>query len=362
MKFDSDTRFKKDFNKLTDKILETGEVDLKDADFDYLPTLRCNLNCKHCRQAELRPQKEWTEIKNEMTMDQIREAWDNIDVKGKIVKINGGEPFVKKEMFEIFDYFKDRGAYNIVSTNGLIFKDPQKIELLREKGLVEIDTSIDGIGKIHDEVRGFPDLFNHLTNFIKEMSRDHKVLVESCVQKLNVKQLPKILQLKKELGFYKIKFQLPVFTTITEIENASRMMGEKLQYESQLKTLSRYDFSFEDLFKSWGDMILTNESFDMHPKFFGSHQTLPLLCYNRTVRNTHRLLCTYMFRSKIDPNGDVRFCPYIVKSFGNIQKDNFEEVWNSKEFKEFRMKILKNNMLPSCENCPHLRLYNGGVL
>jgi len=273
MKLDSDTRFRKDFNKLTTKIKKTGEVDLKDADFDYLPTLRCNLNCKHCRQSELRPQKEWTEIKDEMNMAQIRKVWDKIDVEGKIVKINGGEPFVKKEIFDIFDYFKERGAYNIVSTNGLIFKDDSKIELLKSKGLIEIDTSIDGIGEVHDNVRGRPNLFDDLTYFIKEMSKDHKVLVETCIQPLNIKQLPKILELKKELGFYKIRYQFPVFTTKEEMEEANRVVGENLIYEAQINSNPRYDFSFKTFFKSWCDMVVMNEPFDMHPKYFDTSVT-----------------------------------------------------------------------------------------
>ena len=70
--FDSDTRFQKPFIELTDRIKETGEVPLEYTDFDYLPTLRCNLRCKHCRQIEVRDNKQWTEISGEMNMDQIK--------------------------------------------------------------------------------------------------------------------------------------------------------------------------------------------------------------------------------------------------------------------------------------------------
>jgi len=357
-KFDSDTRFKKDFVALTNKIKETGIVNLENVDFDFLPTLRCNLNCKHCRQKELRPDKEWTEIKDEMSLDEIEKAWDKINVKGKIVKINGGEPFVKREMFEIFDYFKKRGAFNIVATNASIFANPANIEKLKTYGLVEITSSIDGIGKVHDEIRGYKNLFNIMTNFVKVMAKDHKVLLECCIQKGNANQLPEILKLKIKLGIYKIRFQLPVFTTKKEIEEASTAMGEQLNYEAQASEEPKYDFEFDDLMRSYKIMKESGITFDMHPKFFGNNQELPFLCFNRNVRSKYNLLCTYMFRAKIDPNGDLRFCPYIIKSFGNIKTDRFEDIWNSKEFREFRKKILKNNMLPSCENCPHLRIFS----
>lgn len=357
IKFNSDTRFKKDFIGLSKKIKETGIVDLKNVDFDYLPTLRCNLNCKHCRQAEVRPDKNWREIKNEMNMNQIRKAWDKINIKDIIVKINGGEPFVKKEMFDIFDYFKSRGAYNIVATNASIFSNPENVEKLKKVGLVEITTSIDGIGATHDEVRGHPKLFDIMTRFAKEMAKDHKVLFECCIQALNVHQLPEMLLLSKELGIYKIRFQLPVFTTKEEIEEASGVMGEKLKYEAQVMDEPSYDFSFMDLMHSYESMLKMQLPFDMHPHFFKNGISDAFLCYGRKFRSKYKLLCSYMFRAKIDPNGDLRFCPYIIKSFGNIQKDNLEDIWNSNEFKEFRIKILNNNMLPSCENCPHLRIF-----
>ena len=159
-RFDSDVRFQKPFIELTDRVLETGEVPLEHTDWDYLPTLRCNMGCKHCRQAVVREDHEWTEIADEMTMDQIRAAWDPIDVEGRIVKINGGEPFVKKEMWEILEYFKERGAYNVIATNSAVFRNPANTERLRELGLVEITTSFDGIGENHDIVRGRPGLFD----------------------------------------------------------------------------------------------------------------------------------------------------------------------------------------------------------
>jgi len=354
--FDSDIRFQKDFVGLSKEIQKTGKVDLKYVDFDYLPTLRCNLNCKHCRQAEMRPKKEWKEIKNEMNMNQIKKAWDNIDVEGLIVKINGGEPFVKKEMFDIFEYFKSRGAYNIVATNASVFSDPKKIERLKKMGLVEITTSLDGMGKTHDEVRGYPNLFNIMINFAKEMAKDHKVLFECCIQPLNVDQLRDMLRLKRDLGIYKIRFQLPVFTTKQEIKEASEMMEEKLEYEAQVMKSSEYGFSFMQLNGNYEDMVRTGIPFDMHPHFYKKGFEDAFLCFKRSARTKYKFACSYMFRAKIDPNGDLRFCPYIIKSFGNIQEDNFKDIWNSMAFREFRMKMLNNNLLPSCENCPHLRI------
>lgn len=354
-KFDSDIRFKKPFIELTDQIKKTGEVPLEYTDFDYLPTLRCNMRCKHCRQAEVRENKDWQEMADEMNMEQIKKAWDKIPVKGLIIKINGGEPFVKKEMWGIFEYFKERGAYNIVATNAFVFSRPENIERLRKLGLVEITASFDGLEEHHDAVRRRPGLFKIMINFVKDIARDHKVLLECCLQADNIRDLLEMLKLKKDLGVYKIRFQLPVFTTKKETEEASKLMGEKISYEAQTMPTPRYDFSFEDLMQSYKKMQELDIEFDMHPQFFDVD---PKACHERRIRDKWNLLCTYMFRIKIDPNGDVRFCPYIIKSFGNIQKDKLEDIWDSKGYRDFRKRILKNNLLPSCENCPHLRIYS----
>jgi len=354
-KFDSDKRFAKPFIELTDQIKKDGSVPLEMTDFDYLPTLRCDLKCKHCRQSEVRDDKEWEELTGEMNMDQIRSAWDPIPVEGKIVKINGGEPFVKKDMWNIFDYFIQRGAYMVVATNAWKFRHQENIDRLRGVGLVEITTSFDGLGEHHDAVRGRAGLFDVMTNFVRDMSRDHKVLLECCIQGDNVRDLPEMVRLREQLGAYKIRFQLPVFTTEKEIASAAEVVGGPIKYEAQTMSSPRYDFEFNDLWKSYQAAIDTGLPFDMHPKFF---EAMPIQSFERRSRKDYNLLCTYMFRNKIDPNGDVRFCPFIIQSFGNIQEEKFEDIWNKQEFRDYRKAVANNNLLDSCENCPHTRIYS----
>ena len=59
--------------------------------------------------------------------------------------------------------------------------------------------------------------------------------------------------------------------------------------------------------------------------------------------------------SYIDNNGDVSPCCILgdskVKSFGNINNDNFSNIWNSENYQQFRNDI-KNNKIPSfCKSC-----------
>lgn len=61
-----------------------------------------------------------------------------------------------------------------------------------------------------------------------------------------------------------------------------------------------------------------------------------------------------MFLGRINAQGEVIFCPFIKKPFGNLLEQSFEEIWNNEEFKQFRKKLVKNNLAPVCSRCCRL--------
>jgi len=351
--FDSDTRFKKDFVGLTEKIRKTGEISVDDADWDYVPTLRCNLNCDLCYQRHTREQNK-DSIRNEMSFEQFKSVFDKLDVEGKIVKFIGGEPFVKKELFDMMEYFKQRGAYNIVGTNGLALND-EKIKKLREMNIVEVTSSIDGLEETHNKIRGHTQVFQRVTYFIKEMAKTHKVLVETVVQKDNLNELAQLIHLKRKWSIYKYRFQLPMFATKEKLEETRRLLdAPEIELELAFMDEWNYDFSYEELMKAYEVLEAQGIEFANHPPFF-DHD--PRHCYEKNIREHHNVYCTYLFRIRIEPDGMIRLCPFIIKFFGDLKKQSLEEIWNSEEYKAFRRKLVTGNLTPVCENCAHMRIY-----
>ena len=64
-----------------------------------------------------------------------------------------------------------------------------------------------------------------------------------------------------------------------------------------------------------------------------------------------------MYKAFIDWNGDVLLCcndwARKQKSFGNVNKDTFSDIWMNNMFTEVRKTLLKGHryLLPACKRC-----------
>lgn len=81
-------------------------------------TYRCNNNCRHCW---LRRPPQSSEQKAELTIDQILRIVEEARALGcRTWFISGGEPMLRPEFPEIFDYVTRRCAYYTLNTNGTL--------------------------------------------------------------------------------------------------------------------------------------------------------------------------------------------------------------------------------------------------
>ena len=78
-------------------------------------TSRCNLRCKHCYYID----KDYSS--KEITKERFKEILDELNELG-IVEINltGGEPFIRKDIFEIISYIKQKNIALKISTNATL--------------------------------------------------------------------------------------------------------------------------------------------------------------------------------------------------------------------------------------------------
>ncbi len=99
-----------------------GEIDL---------TYRCNIRCRHCW-AWL-PAKA-PERKDELTFDEIRRIAGEARAMGcRKWSISGGEPMLRPDFPEIFDYLTRRSAEYALNTNGTLIT-PAIAQLMKRKG------------------------------------------------------------------------------------------------------------------------------------------------------------------------------------------------------------------------------------
>ena len=79
---------------------------------------------------------------------------------------------------------------------------------------------------------------------------------------------------------------------------------------------------------------------------------MPQRYLNDTIRNCGlRLTCLDYNTLHVNSCGDIIACMAIRKPFGNILKDDVMALWNSDEYINFRLTLIKNNLLPICSQC-----------
>ena len=153
--------------------------------FVYFVTDLCNAHCKHCLLAE---HDEAVKAK-ELTIDEIEKVSASMDDM-LFFTPTGGEPFLRKDLSEIVRIFRTNNhALNVgIPTNGsLTARVLETTETILKTcpGIdLHIDVSIDDIGEAHDEIRGFPGLFERATHTYRELRRleAHYPNFSTCVE------------------------------------------------------------------------------------------------------------------------------------------------------------------------------------
>ncbi|MFA4871755.1 MAG: radical SAM protein [Patescibacteria group bacterium] len=159
----------------------------------FYVTARCNARCSHCfywRFVESAP------ARKEMTLEEIEtiaKKWG----KMLIVNLTGGEAYLRDDLIDIVRAFvKYTGAEIIaIPSNGLLTEKIVKTikQLLAEFPRVyfRFSFSLDGLGKVHDDIRGVPGAFEKVVetiSLVKALKKDYRnfsVMTNSCFMQAN---------------------------------------------------------------------------------------------------------------------------------------------------------------------------------
>lgn len=163
---------------------------------------RCNLTCKHCY--SISADKDFP---GELSTEEVFSVMDDLKTFGvPVLILSGGEPLLRRDIFEISQRAKDMGFYVGLSTNGtLINKD--NIANIAAVGYNYVGISIDGIKDTHDRFRRMKGGFDAAMNGIR-LCRDSgaKVGMRFTMTQDNAHELPQLLQLMEDEDINKFYF------------------------------------------------------------------------------------------------------------------------------------------------------------
>ena len=123
-----------------------GEIDL---------THRCNFDCRHCW---LRIPPGSPERKNELTTDEIIDIVDEARKMGcRQWSISGGEPMLRPDFADIFDYITSKSLTYSINTNGSLIT-PEIAQSMKRKGSKMVSL-YGATADVHDHITRRPGSF-----------------------------------------------------------------------------------------------------------------------------------------------------------------------------------------------------------
>jgi len=172
-------------------------------------TERCNLRCRHCYQQERRP----SELSLDSIMDIIEEAsgmildWeDSYGIKLSMsYNISGGEPFLRRDLFEIIEGIAWKGADIYILSNGTVI-DKDAAGKLARIGIRAVQVSMEGPEAIHEEIRGKGSFSAAVAGVKNLLDAGVPVNLNATLSTVNARYFIEMIDLSKSLGVQRLGF------------------------------------------------------------------------------------------------------------------------------------------------------------
>lgn len=303
-------------------------------------TSRCNARCEHCG-SSCGDKIPTDEVSKEKLMETLKEVAEHYDASQILLNVTGGEPFLRKDLFEIMDYAVSLGFKWGVTSNGILINE-ELVKKIVKSGMSTISISIDGLKETHEAFRKVPGAWDKIIKGIKLMLKEPSiqcVQVTTVANKKNIDELEELYKIVQELG---VKYW--------RVVNCDPI-GRAKNNDDILLDAKGYRRLFKFIYEKRNEKKIVVD--------YGCSHYLGLNT-EKEIRDNYFFCMTGLYVGSILSNGDIFVCPNVERRpeliQGNINKDSFVEVWENK-FKEFRHE--KRTSCKSCLSCSHWK-YCGG--
>ena len=300
--------------------------------FFWEATLRCNLSCLHCGSDCM---KDATSI--DFPADKVVKVFRDIAKKynpGKItVAITGGEPLVRKDLFDVTAEINKLGFPWGMVTNGTL-ADEKTIGKCIDTGMYTAVVSLDGIGEPHDWLRNRKGVYNAALNALKLFKAAGKlsiVEVITCANPKNIKQLDDIYEVLMDIGVDSWRI-FSIFPKGRAVRNPELIIDREL-------LLELLEFIKEKRLSEPVMKISYSEEGYLGCGYEG--EVRDLLFYCPAGVNVGGLLA----------DGSYSACPSLSRNWIQGHADNmtFPEAWETRYENMRNREWMKNKM---CDGCP----------
>lgn len=218
-------------------------------------TRRCNLKCKHCMAPTI---GKCTELSDERIKRLMNELSENNISK---IMITGGEPLLVDNIFDYIKMATDNKILVDLNTN-LTLLDEIKAEKLKDSGVREVTTSIDGDEIIHCNIRNNGFSYQKTINAIKLLvNKGISVDVVCTVMKTNLHKLKDVAEICNKLGVSSLTFSGLILEGRAQVEESVYDLQEVKKIIDNLRSTSKIPIRTVRMFNN--DFSICHKGIDM---------------------------------------------------------------------------------------------------
>jgi len=311
-------------------------------------TRSCNLNCVHCRaSSRFGPYHHELDTREALgVLDQIRE------VGTPIIILTGGEPLLRKDIFELAGYGTQKGMRMVMGSNGTLIT-ARVARRIEEAGVQRVSISIDGATReSHDAFRKVNGAFDGAMKGISKLKdQGLEFQINTTITRHNLSELESILDLAVRIGAAAHHIFLLVPTG-----RAREMVNQELSAQDYEDTLhwfyqqhSKVSIELKATCAPQYYRILRQEAFSR-----GQDVNTQTVCLDAVTRGCLAGV-SYCFISHV---GIVQPCGYLEVDSGDLRKEPFSQIWHHspvfndlRDFSRYKGKCGRCEYIAVCGGC-----------
>jgi radical SAM protein with 4Fe4S-binding SPASM domain len=272
----------------------------------------CNLTCSHCFAGTL-PRNH-----HPLALAEMDALFADLAGMGSFrLGLTGGEPLLRKDLFDVLDAAAERGLHPCLTTNGLLLTE-DIARAFGERELVWLNVSLEGPDAAsNDAVRG-AGTFDAVLEKLRLLRRHARFTLAFTILSTNAHLVRRCAELAYEVGAHTAVFR-PLYPAGTALQHLD-LMPSFAQYTNALRELANMDAPRADVR-------------ELDP--FGPESRAP----TQPVIHTSHTCGAGQNVCSISVQGDVNPCSFLGPAFnsGNIRHTPFPILWRTgRQFQRLR--------------------------
>ena len=308
----------------------------------------CNIKCLTCWRLD-KEEDPNTWRTSELTFEEIRSLLGEAKEMGvEVVDFTGGgEPFTRREVFEIIEMIKGHGFFGTLTSNGTLTNEA-RVRRLIELGLDDICFSIETLDEaLNDRIRG-----------------------EGVTQKV-IRSVETVNALKGEMSSKLPHLRLGTVVTAWNYAHLESLVPfaathqvEAINFSLMLEWESNKELSLRRVDE--GEVLGHLEKVRALAEREGIYCNLPsILRHGLGEHELPRFCFAPWEMAFVNSRGEVLACCILASFYenvlGNIRDNGFKALWYGEKMERFRARLGEGRFYPDCRRClpEFVDIFNG---